>query len=194
MIPLTIVGDIDGSARSENGGNARLIKPSGVLGAVLGLEAEQNALAHVFVGYGRVIYLGAVERRARARGIDDGESVLGEGVQDATGIVEKFEGLVSSVGDSRCDLQVLQPINVDIGGRSLDGQAGGSRDGDRRGDEGDEGTTERRGKHSNEGSEDGERCSSLGLDEPGLNSHPILVHMDETPGQTREGRPRNQIG
>ena len=39
MIPLTIMGDIDGSARSENGGNARIIETSGVRRAVLGLAA-----------------------------------------------------------------------------------------------------------------------------------------------------------
>jgi len=63
-----------------------------------------------------VIYLGAVERRAGTSGISDNEGVLGEGVQDTTGIVEEFEGLVAGVGDSRGDLQVLQPIDVGIGG------------------------------------------------------------------------------
>ena len=63
-----------------------------------------------------MIYLGAIERRGRASGIGDDERVLGEGAQDTTGIVEEFEGLVTGVGDSRGDLQVLQPINVDVGG------------------------------------------------------------------------------
>jgi len=40
VIPLTIMGDIDGSARSENGGNTGVIQPSGVLGAELGLEGD----------------------------------------------------------------------------------------------------------------------------------------------------------
>ena len=45
--------------------------------------------------------------------------------------------------------------NLDLGGRFLDGQAGGGRYGDRRGDEGDEGSVEVRGEHHDEGSEGG---------------------------------------
>jgi len=42
--------------------------------------------------------------------------VFGKGVQDSTGVVEEFEGLVASVNDGRCDLQVLQSIDIDVGG------------------------------------------------------------------------------
>ena len=72
-----------------------------------------------------MIYLGAVEDRARP---GDCEAILGEGTQDSTRIVEESEGLIAVVGDGCGDLQVLQSIGVGIGGRGLDGQAGGSRD------------------------------------------------------------------
>jgi len=88
----------------------------------------------------RVIHPCADEGRARARGVSDGEGILGEGIQDSTGIVEKFEGLITGIGDGRGDLQVLQSVNVDVWGRGLEGQAWGSRDGDRKGDQGDEGS------------------------------------------------------
>jgi len=117
VIPLTIMGDIDGSARSENGGNGGVVQASGVHGAELGLKRGTEGMRiHTRRVTRRVIYLGAVERRAGASGIGDDERVLGEGVQDTAGIVEKFEGLVTSVGDSRGDLQVPQPIDVGIGG------------------------------------------------------------------------------
>ena len=38
-IPLTIMNDVDGIARSQNGENSGIIKASGVFGAVLGLRA-----------------------------------------------------------------------------------------------------------------------------------------------------------
>jgi len=98
-----------------------------------------------------VSHLCTDEGRTRAKGIGDGEGILGEGVQDSTGIVEKFEGLVTGIGDGRGDLQVLQSVNVDVGGRGLEGQARGSRDGDRRGDQGDEGSMKGRGEHRGEG-------------------------------------------
>jgi len=63
-----------------------------------------------------MIYHGAVEQWARASGISDDEGVLGEGVQDSTGVIEEFEGLVTGVDDGRCDLQVLQSINIDTEG------------------------------------------------------------------------------
>lgn len=62
------------------------------------------------------IYLGTGERGARASGIGDTEAILGEGAQDSTRIVEEFEGLVTSVGDGRGDLQVLQTIDLGVGG------------------------------------------------------------------------------
>lgn len=103
----------------------------------------------------RATYLGTVERRARASGVGDAEAVLGEGVQDSAGVIEEFKGLVTAVGDGRGDLQVLQSIDLKVGGRGLDGQAGGSRDDDRGGDEGDERSAEGRGEHCDEGSEGG---------------------------------------
>ena len=80
-----------------------------------------------------------------------------------------------------------------MGGRSLDGQARGSENGDRRNDEGDEGATERRGEHFNEGSEGGGRGDPLRLSEPGLNSLPIHVHMGETLGQAGKEHARDQL-
>jgi len=43
VIRLTIVGDIDGSTRSENGENAGIIEAGGVRGTVLDLETETEA-------------------------------------------------------------------------------------------------------------------------------------------------------
>lgn len=119
--------DVDRGARRENCGNARVCEASGVRRAVLGLEAETEIFStHIYRVTKHAIYLGAVESRARSSGISDAESVLGEGVQDPAGIVEEFEGLISGVGDSRGNLQVLQSIDDETGGRSLHGQAGGS--------------------------------------------------------------------
>jgi len=87
-----IMGDVDRSTRSENGENAGIIEAGGVFRAVLDLAT--------------------VEQGAGASGIGDTEGVLGEGVQDSTGIVEEFEGLVAGVGDDRGDLQVLQPVDL----------------------------------------------------------------------------------
>jgi len=85
----------------------------------------------------------------------DGERVLRKGVQDPTRIVEEFEGLVTGVDDCRGDLQVLQSVDIGVGSRDLQGQAGGGRDGDCRSDKGDEGNTKGREEHRGEGSEGG---------------------------------------
>jgi len=63
MIPLTVMSDIDGSARSENGENAGVIKAGGIFRAELDLETEKN---NVSTRAGltitrRGIYLGADE-------------------------------------------------------------------------------------------------------------------------------------
>jgi hypothetical protein len=151
VIVLTVMNDIDGSARSENREYAGLIKAGGVCRAELDLEAETESMnTRVYQVTERATYPGAIEQRTRADGIGDVEAVLGEGVQNSAGIVEEFEGLVTGVGYSRGDLQVLQSVNLDIGGRCPDGQAGGSRSGDRRGDEDDEGSTEVRREHLGE--------------------------------------------
>ena len=100
-----------------------------------------------------MIHLGAFERRARTREIGDIEGVLREGVQGPTGVIEKLEGLVTGVGDGRGDLQVFQSIDVDAGDRGLDRQARGRGYDDRRSDEGEKGSEERRGEHCGEGSE-----------------------------------------
>jgi len=128
-----------------------------------------------------VIHQCAGERWAGAGGVGDGEGVLGEGVQDTSGIVEELEGLVTGVGDGGGDLQVLQSVDIDIGGCGLEGQTGGCRDGDRRGNEGQEGSTKGGREHCkesgcNERGECGESdrrgnfAESLKLDEPGLNT------------------------
>ena len=114
----------------------------------------------------QVLYPGTNERRTRADGVGDAEGVLGEGVQDTTRIVEEFEGLVTGVDDGRDDPQVLQSVDIGAEGRGPDGQTGGSRDGDRRGYEGDEG---RRGEHCESG-RGGDCDKTVELNEPGLNS------------------------
>ena len=87
---------------------------------------------------GSVVHPGAVERRVRSSGIGNGEGILWESAQDPAGIVEEFEGLSPGVDDGCGDPQVLQPVDIDTGGRGLDDQARdgrdgrGSRDGDRR--------------------------------------------------------------
>ena len=143
------MSDIDKGTRGENGKSAGIAEVSGVLGAVLDLEAEaRNISTQVRQVTKRVIYLGTIELRARASGISDAEGVLGEGVQDSTGIVEKFEGLVTGVEDGRGDHQVLQSVDMGGGSRGPDGQAWSSRDGHRRGDESDERREESRREHS----------------------------------------------
>ena len=44
-IQLTVMSDIDGSARVENGENAGIIKACGIRGAVLGLDAEAGSMS-----------------------------------------------------------------------------------------------------------------------------------------------------
>ena len=111
------MNNTDGSARSENREYAGLIKTGGVCGAVLDLGAGAESMnARVYQVTECVIYLGAVERRARAGGIGDIEAILGEGVQNSAGIFEEFEGLVTGVGNYRGDLQVLQSVNIDVWG------------------------------------------------------------------------------
>ena len=76
----------------------------------------------------QVIHLGAIEQRATARGIGNGEGVLRKGVQS---------------------------VDIGIWGRDLEGQAGDSRDGDRKSGEGGEGSMNAIEEHHDEGSEDG---------------------------------------
>ena len=136
MIPLTVMGYIRRSARSENSESAGIIQAGGVCGVVLDLEARtENINAHVFRVTRRVIYLGAVERGMSPIGIGNDEGVLGERAQDSTRIVEKFEDLVASVDDGHGNLQVPQSVDLDIGGRGLDSQAGSSAGDDGRSEE-----------------------------------------------------------
>ena len=110
------MGDIDGSARSENGKSAGITEACSVCRAVLDLRAETESVStRVCLTVRLVIYLGTVEQGARASGVGDAEGVLGEGAQDPTGIVQEFEGLVTGVGNGRGDLQVLQPVDVSVG-------------------------------------------------------------------------------
>jgi hypothetical protein len=168
-----IMNDIDGSTRSENGENAGIIKTSSVRGVMLDLEAESESVSiQVCQVIRRVMYLGPVERWTRASGVGDAEGVLWEGVQDPPRIVEELEGAVTSVGHGRGDLQVLQSIDVDVGGRGLESQAGCGRDSDHGSDEDDEGIAEGRG-HRNAGSEgnwQNDPNETLGLNEPGATS------------------------
>jgi len=66
-------------------------------------------------GKRQAIHLRAGERWARARdSIGNGGGVLREGIEDSTGVVEVLDGLVTGVGDRRCD---PQPIDNDVGSR-----------------------------------------------------------------------------
>ena len=98
------MGDIDGSARIEDGKNGRIIKASGVRGTVLDLGETESMSARPCQETRRAVYLGAIERRARASRISDAEGVFGEGVQEAAGIVKELECLVAGVGDGRGNL------------------------------------------------------------------------------------------
>ena len=145
------MSDADESVRMENGKNAGIIEAGGIRRTVFDLEAKTESVSTGIPRVtGQVIHLGAVERRARAVGVGDGEGVCGEGVQDSTGIIEEFEGLVAGVGDGRSNLQVLQSVDINAVGRGLEGQAGGSGYEGREGDEGDE-----RRDHCGEGSQGG---------------------------------------
>jgi len=111
------MSDIDGSTRSENDENAGVVKASGVSGTVVDLEAETESMSTGVCQVTRMIYRGAFKPwAARASEVGDNEGVPGKGVQDSLGVVEEFEGLVASVDDGRCDLQVLQSIDIDVGG------------------------------------------------------------------------------
>jgi len=141
IIQLTIVSDVDGSARIKNGELAGVIEACGVCRHVLGLEAQTESMSTGLRRVTRrVIYLGAVERRARASEVGNVEGVLREGVQDPTRIVEELESPFTGVGDGCGDLQILQSTDVDVGCRGLENQARGSGDSGRRGDGGDEGS------------------------------------------------------
>jgi len=117
MTPLTIMSDVNGSTRRENGENTGVVKASGVSGTVVDLEAETEGMSAGVWQATRMIYHGAVKPwAARASGVGDDEGVFGKGVQDSTGVVEEFEGLVTGIDDGRCDLQVLQSVDIDVGG------------------------------------------------------------------------------
>ena len=65
MIPLTVMNDVRGSARSGNGENAGITEASGVRGVVLDLEAVIGIIsAHICQTTRRMIHLGAAERGA----------------------------------------------------------------------------------------------------------------------------------
>jgi len=115
MTLLTIMSDIDDSTRNENGENAGVVKASGVCGAVVDLKAETKSMSTDVRHATRMIYHGTAKQCARASGISDDEGVLGEGVQDSTGVIEECEGLVTGVGNGCCDLQVLRSIDIDTG-------------------------------------------------------------------------------
>ena len=151
VVPLTVVSDVGVSARSEDGENAGITKASDVCGIVLDLEAGTESIsARIFRAGRRAIYLSTAERGVRAGGICDDEAMFGEGAQDSTGIIEKFEGLIASVEDGHRDLQVLQSIDLDVGDRGHDGQAGSGICDDGRSDENDDSDMGGRG-HDNLG-------------------------------------------
>ena len=88
-----------------------------------------------------------------ARETSDSERVLRERVQYSAGIVGGFWGPVTSVGDGHGDVEVLQSIDIDVGGRCPGGKIGDSvgggcsGDGSDTGDEDGEGSTKGRGEH-----------------------------------------------
>ena len=91
-IPLTIVSDVDGIARSENGVGVGIIEASGILRAVFYLEGETESISAQFCHVTRrETHPGTIERRLRACGTGDGEGVLGERVQDSTGIFQELD-------------------------------------------------------------------------------------------------------
>jgi len=111
------MSDIDRCTRSENGENAGVAKASSVSGTVVDLEVETESMSAGVFQATQMIYHGAVKPwAARASEVGDNKGVLGKGVQDSTGVIEEFEGLVASVDDGRCDLQVPQSIDIDVGG------------------------------------------------------------------------------
>ena len=88
LIQLTVMSDIDGSARVENGEDAGIIKACGIRGAVLGLDAEAESMStRGYVANRRAIYHCTVEQWVRASGIGDVEGVPREGVQNTTRII-----------------------------------------------------------------------------------------------------------
>ena len=89
----------------------------------------------MFVGNRSCNYPSTAEQGMRAVAIGDGETMFGEGAQDSTRIIKKFEGLIASVEDGHRDLQVLQSVDLGIGNRGHDGQAGSSICDDGRSDE-----------------------------------------------------------
>jgi len=104
------MSDIGGRTRSENGENAGVVKASGVCGTIVDLEVETKCMSTGACQATCMIYHGAFKpwaARASVGGVGDYKGVPGKGAQDSAGVVEEFEGLVASVGDGRCDLQVL---------------------------------------------------------------------------------------
>ena len=160
MIPLTVVNDVDFIARSKNGVGVAIIEVGGVLGVVFNLEAETKSInAQVCQVTRCETHLNTIERRVGASWTGDGEGVLREGTQDPAGVFKEPDWLVAGVCNGRDDLHVLRSIALRAEGRDYDGQVdvgsggGGSRDGNHGGGEGDEGGTEERGDHCDEGNE-----------------------------------------
>lgn len=154
------MSDTDGIARSEDSEYAGIVEASSVCGDVHGLEPLTKSIsAWIYHITRHAVHPCTVERRGRTSGIGDGEGVLGERVQDSTRIVEELKGFATSVDDGCGDLQILHSIDVEVGDRGFDGQAGGSGDGgcsgecDDIGNKGGEGSTEGREEHHGEGIE-----------------------------------------
>ena len=83
----------------------------------------------------------------------DDKAVFGKGVQDSMRIFEKFEGFVASVEDGHNDFQVPQSVDLDVGDRSHNAQAGSRTGGGGKSDENNESGTEG-GEHGNVGSQE----------------------------------------
>jgi len=79
MIPLTVVSDVDFTARRKNGVGLGIVEAGGVLGAVFNLEVGTKSIsAQVCQVTRRETHPGTRERWVRASGTGDLEGVLGE--------------------------------------------------------------------------------------------------------------------
>ena len=150
-VPLTIVSDFGGTARGEDDVNIGVPKTSSIFWTELGLGGETESIsARVYQMTRRVTHPGTTERRARTRRIGDGEGVLGEGVQNSTGIFEELDLLVTVVRHGRGGRSTDADVDRDDQPKQVNSEDGGSADGDRGCDDGDEGSTDGRGEHRGE--------------------------------------------
>lgn len=146
------MSDIDGISWSESGESVGIVETSGARGVVVGLGLKTRSIStRVCQISRRAVHRVTAKRRAKARGIGDGDGAPVGGIQDSTGVVEGFEGPATGVDNGSDDLQILQ--SIDVGSRDPNGQVedsgdrGHGRDDGDIGDEGEKGNTKGRGQH-----------------------------------------------